>query len=181
MVIYLISCIDSSSLFLKWAHSHGIWEILNILIILPSVVIGLILYLYRKNRVRNLNFFIQRERDQSNYPLRVYIEIRNYTGVSVVISSPYFKYKEIRPDPNARGDIPSHEYEIKFPDRNNNLSEVEFFLRHKEHVSTWIPVDPTHTDAEIEQAIIGKTTGSIFCICTWIKEKPVSHKLYRKI
>jgi hypothetical protein len=87
---------------------------------------------------------------------------RNYTGRSVVLSAPFFVYRGLRPDPNARGDSPTGEYEVKFPDpRNQMLSEVECFLRHRENVSTWVPIDPTQTDQEVDKAINRHTVGKL--------------------
>jgi len=167
---------------MEWAHQHGVWEIINTLVLLVSALVGFSLLFWAKRRVRNLNFYVRRLRDASNYPLKVYIEIRNYTGRSVVISSPYFVFGDLRPDPNARGDSPSREYEVKFPDRGNQtLSEVEYLLRHREEVSTWVPVDPTQTDQEVDRAIEHRAVGRLRCMCTWLQEKPKVHALRRKI
>jgi len=167
---------------MRWAAEHGLWDMLSAIILLISAVAGFAVLFWIKRRVRNLNFFTRRLRDNSNYPLKVYVEIRNYTGTSVVISSPYFKFGKLRPDPNARGDSFSQEYEIKFPDPSNQmLTEVEYLLRHRENVSTWVPIDPTHTDQEVDDAIKHHTVGTLHCMCTWLQEKPKVHKLHPKI
>jgi hypothetical protein len=121
-------------------------------------------------------------RDTSNYPLKVYLEIRNYTGRSVVISAPYFVFAQLRPDPQARGDSVSGEYEIKFPAPNStNLTEVEYLLRHGESVSTWVPLDPAHKDEEVEAAIKRRRMGKLHCMCTWLQDKPRVDRLIRRI
>jgi Adenylate and Guanylate cyclase catalytic domain len=97
----------------------------------------------------------------SDYPLKVYVEIRNYTGSAVVLFADYYVYKgALRPDPNARGDKPSGKYEFKFPDPNGMLQEVEYLLRHRDSVSSWVPIDPTHTDAEVDAALKQKKSQS---------------------
>jgi len=165
-----------------WAEQHGVWGILSTLVLLISALVGFRILFWAKRRVRNLNFFVRRLRDESNYPLKVYVEIRNYTGRSVVISLPYFVYAKLRPDPNARGDSPSREYEVKFPDSGNHtLSEVEYLLRHRESVSTWVPIDPTHTDQEVDAAIDNRSVGKLHCKCTWLQDNPTVHKLLRWI
>jgi len=167
---------------MQWAHEHGIWEMINILVLVVSALIGFTVLFWAKRRVRNLNFFVQRLRDASNFPLKVCVEIRNYTGRSVVLSAPFFVYRGLRPDPNARGDSPTGEYEVKFPDpRNQMLSEVECFLRHRENVSTWVPIDPTQTDQEVDKAINRHTVGKLRCMCTWLQDKPKVHRLVRRI
>lgn len=168
--------------WMQWADQHGLWDMTSTLVLLVSAVVGFTVLFWAKRRVRNLNFFTRRLRDNSNYPLKVYAEIRNYTGTSVVISLPCFIYAKLRPDPNARGDSPSKEYEIKFPGPSGQtLSEVEYLLRHRETVSTWIPIDPSHSDQEVDSAIENCKVGKFRCMCTWLQEKPKVHKLIRKL
>jgi hypothetical protein len=164
-----------------WADQHGVWGIISTFSLLASLA-GIFMLLWGKARVRNLNFFIRQSRDDTDYPLKIHVEIRNYTGRSVVISMPYFIYQDLRRDPNARGDSLSGEYEIKFPDPSNeNLAEVEYLLRHRESVLTFVPVDPAHTDDEIAHAINKKMVGKLSCMCIWLQDKPKVHKLSRRI
>jgi hypothetical protein len=148
-----------------WADQHGLWGLVSTLVLVVSAAVGFSVLFWGKGRVRNLNFFVRRLRDGSNYPLKVYI-----------VNS------KLRPDPNARGESPSGEYEVKFPDpASQTLSEVEYLLRHGESVSTWVPIDPSHTDAEVDQAIASHGVGKLRCMCTWLLEKPKVHKLTRRI
>ena len=168
--------------WLKLAADYAIWDLLSTIIIFASAVIGFSIIFWTKRRVRHLNFFTQRRRDESNYPLKVYIEIRNFTGRSVVISTPYYRYGDLEPDPNARGDSPSGDFEMKFPDiTQRELKEVDYLIRHGEKVSTWIPVDPKHKDQEIDEAIKNRRVATLYFMCTWLEEKPRVHKLKRKI
>jgi hypothetical protein len=142
---------------MEWAIKHGIWEIVTAIAAVVGLSIGIKIVFWSRRRVRNLNFFTRPIRDGSNYPLKVYVEIRNYTGCSVVLSVPYFVFARLRPDPNARGHSSSGEIEVKFPGlTNNNLTEVEYLLRHRDNVSTWVPIDPAHTDAEVAAVPAGK-------------------------
>ncbi len=174
---------DNVVAFLKWTNEHGLWGFIQALIILIGVVLGIKIILLPKKRIKNLNYFTQLKRNQHpQYHLIIYLEIRNYTGKSVVISSPYFIFKSIRPDPDARGDNLQGEYEIKFPNiQNDMLTEVEYLIRNKEQVHTFIPLDPAHSDTEVEKALREKQVGTIDCICTLLEEKPKVHKLVRNI
>jgi hypothetical protein len=168
--------------WMVWADSHGLWDMIGTIVLVVSAAIGFSLVFWGRRRVRNLNFYVRRFRDNTNYPLKAYLEIRNYTGRSVVITMPYFVYGQLAPDPNAHGDTPSKEYEIKFPGPTNGLlSEVEYLLRHRENVSTWIPIDPRHTDAEVDSAIERQQVGKLSCMCTWLQDKPKVHKLVRRL
>jgi len=180
----VLDLIDKSAISacMLWAHEHGVWDIINTLLFGLSLT-GVTILLWRRRRIRNLNFFVRRlPRDDSDYPLKVYVEIRNYTGRSVVISAPYFVYARLRADPNARGHSPSREYEIKFPDPvSGRLTEVEYLLRHRENVSTWVPIDPAHTDDEVDAAIRRGGVGKLHCMCTWLQDTPKVHRLITPI
>jgi len=168
--------------YLFWANQHGLWQFFQAGILFVSFLIGMKLIYFPARRVRNLNFFAQIKRDDAQFPLRIQLEIRNFTGRTLVLSSPYFKYQRIRPDPRAHGDTPSGEFEVRFPDPSyQELREVEYMLRNKEMVSTVIPLDPLHADSEVEQAMSKRKIGVITCMCTWLDEKPRVHKLMRRI
>lgn len=179
--------IDEPAFFqwMRWAAEHSLWPMISTVVLLVTVYKGWRIFVTSTKRVRNLNFFVRMARDPSQsatYPLKVYVEIRNYTGRSVVITSPYFKYGELKPDPNARGDSPEAEYEVKFPNESGDLlSEVEFLLRHQETTATWIPLDSAHTDEEVSAAIKTSKVGELHCTCTWLQDKPNVHRLVRKI
>lgn len=72
--------------WMLWAAQHGVWDIISTSVLVGGAFVALKVLFWAKRRVRNLNFFISRLRDGSDYPLKVYVEIRNYTGRSVVIS-----------------------------------------------------------------------------------------------
>lgn len=168
--------------WMKWADQHGLWDMLSTVVLFVSAATGFFLIFWGKRRIRNLNFYVHPVRDSNNYPLRAYLEIRNYTGKSVVISMPYFVYGRLAPDPNARGDTPLQEFEIKFPGPGNGqLTEVEYLLRHRESVSTWIPINPKHSDDDVKSAIENRQLGKLSCMCTWLQDKPKVHKLVRRL
>jgi hypothetical protein len=168
---------------LRWAHEHGIWELASFLIFVGGIIIGARFVFFPRRRIRNLNFYTRAARNtHPQFPLIIYLEIRNYTGCTVVLSSPFISYRNLRPPPEAHGDSPSGEYEIKFPDPGNQtLSEVEAFLRNKESTNTIIPLDPTHSDQEVRTALSHKRLGSLTLTCTWLQDKPVVEKLRRAI
>lgn len=167
---------------LKWANDLGIWDLVQTIVLVGTLVIGVKFLIFPKRRVRNLNYFTQISRDHPDWPLRLLLEVRNYTGKSLVISSPFFTFRDLRPDPKAHADSLTGEYEIKFPDpANQQLNEVESFIRHKESVQTWIPLDQSHSDEDVRLALSARRVGTFTCTCTWLEEKPYSHKLVRKI
>lgn len=170
--------------FLEWSDSHGIWDLTSVVILLISAIAGFALVLVAKRRVRNLNFFFRPRRDWvPNYSSVIQVEIRNFTGRTVVISNPYFRHAKLRPDGEARGDSASGDYEIKFPRHlgARELDQVEFMLRHGETVSTWVPIDPDHSDEEVATAMRRSRAGKIRCTCTWLFDQPKIHRLVRKV
>jgi hypothetical protein len=168
---------------LHWAHIHGVWELLSFLILVAGAVVGLKLAFFHRRRIRNLNFYTRPVRDPSaQFPLIIYIEIRNYTGRTVVLSSPFIRFRDLRPSPDAHGDTLSGEYEIKFPDPSGQqLTEIEFLLRNKENVRTYMPLDPTLSDPEVQTALKKRRLGSMTVTCTWMSEKPLVEKLVRRL
>ncbi|MDY6855692.1 MAG: hypothetical protein SWO11_13490 [Thermodesulfobacteriota bacterium] len=56
---------------------------------------------------------------------------------------------------------------MKFPYvTQQELKEVDYLIRHGENVSTWIPVDPKHTDQEVDQTIKNRRVATLYCMCT---------------
>lgn len=168
---------------LRWANDHGIWDAAQLIILVVGGALGLKFMLFPRRRVRNFNYFIRVGRgEHPQYPLVLHLQLRNYTGRSVVIVSPFVQYVDLRPPPDAHGDSPSGEYEIKLPDpMNQELSEIEYLLRNKENVSTIIPLDPAQTDQEVQRAIAGKTACKLTVTCIWLRDKPKVEKLVRPI
>jgi hypothetical protein len=169
---------------MKVLNQHGVWGIANTMILFLSAILGFGIVFWAKRRVKHLNFHTSFHRGKTSdaYPLIVNIEIRNYAGRSVVISSPYFKYDKLKPDPNARGDSSSGEYEVKFPNAKQPiLTEVEYLIRHKESVTTWIPLDRYHSNDEVETILKNRQVGTFCCTCTWLEDRPRVHKLKQKI
>ncbi len=164
---------------LEWAHKHGVWEIL-------IIVGGLSIWakLFPRRRIRNLNFYMRPARNKhAQFPLIIYLEIRNYTGRTVVLSNPFIRLdRDLRAPPEAHGDSPSGDIEIKFPDQNRQLySEVEFLLRNKDNVNTIIPLEPTHSHAEVQTALNRKRLGRLTVTCTWIQETPQVETYRRRL
>jgi hypothetical protein len=169
-------------LWMRWAHEHALWEMISVLLVIFGGALTWVFLFWPKRRVRNLNFFIARARDESPHPLKLNVEIRNFTGRNLLISGAYFVHKELRSAPQAHGDSPTKEMEIKFPrPAGDVLIEAEYLLRHKESVATWIPLDPEHTDGEVDAALAKRRAGKLYCMCTWLQDKPTVHKLVRRI
>jgi hypothetical protein len=168
---------------LKWANDHGVWAAAQAIILAASFVIGLRIIYFPRRRIRNLNFHARLVRSERNkFRLMIYLELRNYTGRSVVLSSPFFRYVDLRAPSEAHGDTPSREYEIRFPNfGGKELTEVEYLLRNKEAVHTIIALDPTHTDQEVHRALNRHRVGILTVNCIWLQDTPRAQKLSRRI
>ena len=169
---------------LRVANDYGVWSVAQFLILAISFFIGLKLIYFPRRRIRNLNFNVSFVRNnRHDYPSYIHLEFRNYTGRSVVLSSPFFRYRKLQPPTDARGDTLSGEYEIKFPGAggNKSLTEVEYLLRNKESVHTIIPIDPAHPDEEVNAMHAKRRIGTLTVMCTWLQDRPKVDKLVRKI
>jgi len=168
---------------LRWTNDYGVWSIAQFMILAVSFVIGLKFIYFPRRRIRNLNFNIRFVRNNRHaYPSYLHLEFRNYTGRSVVLSSPFFRYRRLRPPPDAHGDTLSGEYEIKFPGASGKeRTEVEYLLRNKEAVDTMIPIDPAHTDDEVNLMHTKRRIGTLTVMLTWLQDRPKVDKLVRRI
>lgn len=110
-------------------------------------------------------------RHGDNYPLKLMIHIRNRTGIDVVLTSHYFKIgSTVRPHPNASGSPARGEFEVKFPDTQGHLSLFKYLLPAGDSVSTWMPIDPSHTNDELQAAISNASCGTWRYECQWLTE-----------
>ncbi len=76
--------------FLQCANDYGLWDALQFLILVVTFIYGLRLIFFPRRRIRNLNFHTQLLRNRHpSFSLAVSLELRNYTGRTVVISSPF--------------------------------------------------------------------------------------------
>lgn len=167
---------------LKWANDHGLWELAQTVVLGGSAIVGAKLLFFPKTRVRHLNFSTRIRADDGEFPLRLDLEIRNLTGHTAVVSNAWFEFSKLRPDPRAQGDTPSGEFEVKFPGRDPlHLTEVEYLVRTKESLFTYIPLDPSHSVQEAESMLAAHRVGRITCTVTWLLERPKSHQLRRRL
>ncbi len=121
-------------------------------------------------------------RDEDDYPLKLTILIRNRTTVDAVITSHCFKMNStIRPHPGALGDRAKKEFEVKFPDTNNSLKLFKYLLPASGSVFTFMPIDPSHTDRELQDAIEGAKCGSWHYECQWLTENYCSRKFEQNL
>lgn len=123
---------------------------------------------------RQLIFNPRVNRGGMTYPLKLMIDIRNSTGVPVVITSRYFKIgSAIRPHPKAKGNPARGEYEINFPlPGTTNFTEFDYLLSVGDTVTPWMPIDPTHTDAELQAAISSAVCGEWHITYNWLGPNP---------
>ena len=168
---------------LHWANDYGVWSIAQFVILAVTFVLGLKFFYFPRRRIRNLNFNIRFVRNNRHaYASYLHLEFRNYTGRSVVLSSPFFRYRKLRPPPDAHGDTLSGEYEIKFPGASaKDYTEVEYLLRNKEAVNTLIPIDSVHTDDEVNTMHAKRRIGTLTVMLTWLQDRPKVDKLVRRI
>lgn len=173
------NCISGMIECLKFLNNIGLWEMLSCL----SLVVGLIgttWYVFiKKKGIHRLNIHVNKSRRSgTNYTSLINIEFRNFTGKSVVICNPYFKYKGLNRDPAGHQDAYSDRTEVKFSGSpGNGLTKIDIFLRHGENASTWVPIDPKHSDEEIQAALDKKRVGRLYFECVWIEDKPKIDKI----
>lgn len=163
---------------LQTFNEIGIWGIINSIILIFGSLIGYKLLSRKRSRIRDLNFYITWLRDETNrFPLVLHFEIRNLSQNIIIISSAYFKFDLVKPGPYAHCDTVSGEYEIKFrKDKRQKSSDVASLLRHRESVTSYIPLNETQSDKELIEKSDNKRFGRFYCDVIILEKKP---KVYR--
>jgi hypothetical protein len=118
----------------------------------------------------NLTFALSVQRGGTYFPLKLALEIRNTTSLSVLVTSKYFEIGTVlRPHVNAKGNPAQNQYEIKFAlPGGPNLNQFEVLIHPHQSTSTWIPLDPSHTDADVRSAIASASCGKWHYTCDWL-------------
>jgi hypothetical protein len=154
------------SSFFKFMAEYGIWEIIELLIVLFGGLAALF-YLFPRRSIQN--FYISATRGVANPPYTkvIHIEMRNLTNEPLYVLSQGFRFgNAIHASPNAAIDHATQTCEVKFPGPNPNLlTEIDTLVRHGQPVSTWVPVDPTHADADIDAALQNRSLGMLRLLC----------------
>lgn len=117
-----------------------------------------------------LTFAIGVNRDNSAYPLKLTIGLRNTTNLPVLVTSKFFKAdNSLRAAGNAKGNPARKEYEIKFsPPGGRFLDQFTTLIHPNADTSTWMPLDPAHTDQEVREAIAAASSGDWHYTCDWL-------------
>ncbi len=172
--VFTVNTMDIIISNLKFLNEIGLWEILSCLFVLFGAITAWWYFFFRKRYIHRLNVHTNKSRREGiNYTSLINIEFRNFTGKSVVICNPYFKYKDLKRDRAGHRDSYSDRTEVKFLGmESKSLTEVDIFLRHKDRTETWVPVDPSHADEEIQLALDKKRVGVLYFDCIWIEERP---------
>ncbi len=169
--------------WMKTANEYGVWGAVSTVILIFSFVLGVKVIFFPKKRVPHLNFRIHQSRGQPSdeYPLKINIEISNRTGEPCLLSHAFAMLKDLKAHATAGGDSSSGQLEIKFPRHGGGLSEIDYFFRANDVVSTWIPLDPAQTDDEVGNALADGSAGTFECTCTTLGSTLQRHKLRFKI
>lgn len=138
----------------------AIWDIVGLVITLFPVIF-LIIYLFPRKQIKNL--YIDTKLSSANPPYNkvILIELRNHTNTPIYLLSEGFKFgSQIKPSPFGAKDVNTGTYEIKFEGRKEgSLTEIDTLIRPNQTISTWVPLDNTESDQDIEVAIKSKSIG----------------------
>ena len=165
--------------FLISAAKYDFWSLLSLIILILGTVAGYLKFYRFRRSIRNLTVqFGYKRHPEENFPLRITVWFTNYTGKNIHIASATFKCRELRPDPNAMRDTHTGKMPLKFP-KESRLQEFEFYLKVDESAGTYVPIDPKHTDKEIEDAFRHGKVGIFDCYVTLLSRdyKPLVHCL----
>ncbi len=152
--------------FLKCMAYWGIWDVIGLVAAAaPSILV--LCYLYPRKSITN--FYIDTRRDSINpsFPKVVRIVFRNLTNEPIYILSEGFEFGSIiTASPNAAKNAATNRCEVKFEGRQQNLlSEIDALVRSGQEVSTWVPVNPTYSDQDIDSTLQSRRVGTLRLKC----------------
>lgn len=170
------------------AAKYDFWSIVSLFILIFGSVAGYWKFYRPRKSIRNLIVKFHYERAPGwNFPLRITVAFANHTGKNIHIASATFKCEGLRPDRNAMGDTYTGKMPLKFPKevtlengkKEILLQEFEFYLKVDESTGSYAPIDPNHTDDEIEEAFRSGKVGTFDCYVTLLSRdhKPLVHRL----
>ena len=174
--------------FLLWCAKYDIWSFISVAMLALGTIAGYLKFYRPRRSIKNFIVSFHYERAPGwNFPLRVTIVFANHTGRNVHITSASFRCKDLRADPKALGDTYSGKLPVKFPREvelpNGGklalLQEYEYYLKLDESTGSYAPIDPSHTDEEVEQAFGKGKVGIFDCYITLLSRdhKPLVHRL----
>lgn len=167
--------------FWQFMADWGIWDIIGLIAAaVPTIMV--LCYIFPRTAITNLYIDTKRDSINQGYPKVVRIKFRNHTNEPLYVLSQGFTFgAEIRRSPNAARNAATAVCEVKFEGRQPGLlSEIDTLVRPGQEVSTWVPVDPSHSDQEIDFAIESQSVGTLRLRCqrlTGRREAPVRMKV----
>ncbi|MCG3148930.1 MAG: hypothetical protein PCFJNLEI_02382 [Verrucomicrobiae bacterium] len=108
-------------------------------------------------------------KDTDTFKCKLYLTISNHTGKSVLLSSAAFRGgKVLRLDKGMKPDVTTGLAHLKFINAaKTDMTEPQYLLRDNESTYVWVGIDPSHTDAEIADAIAKHQIGEFVLDCAW--------------
>jgi len=152
--------------FWQFMANWGIWDIIGLAAAaIPTIMV--LCYIFPRKAITNL--YIDTERDSINqgYPKVVRIKFRNHTNEPLYVLSEGFTFGSVlHASPNAAQNAATAVCEVKFEGRQQGiLSEIDTLVRPGQEVSTWVPVDPAHSDQVVDDAIQSRSVGTLRLKC----------------
>jgi hypothetical protein len=140
----------------------GIWDIIGLVgAVIPSLMV--IAYLLPRRAIKNLYIDAKRGSVNQTYSKVVSIEISNHTNEPLYVISEGFSFTGLlKPSQHGKKNASTDVYEVKFEGRQAGLlSEIDTIIRANQTISTWVPVDPSQTDQDIDSALAKKSVGTL--------------------
>jgi hypothetical protein len=154
--------------FFRFMAHWGIWGMMGFVGgLIPTLAV--LFYLFPRKAIKN--FYISTFRAAANPPYSkvMVIEMRNLTNAPLYVLSEGFRFGNvIHASPHAAINVATQICEAKFPGPPfppGDLTEIDTLVRHNQPVSTWVPIDPNHTDDEIDAAIQNRSVGVLHLKC----------------
>jgi hypothetical protein len=118
-----------------------------------------------------------RQEPTANITLKLYVESANDRSSPVVLSSASFIFKEpsvFRHDAHVSKDTASGRYHCKFKTEKGDAHlEFSYLLRPGATTTSYIGLDPAHSEGDIQNMLGRKKFGYFYVYVTWWTDKEV--------
>jgi hypothetical protein len=163
---------------LKKLQEIGIWNIINVLILISVAIIGYRLIWSSRKRFKNFYIFFTWRENINRFNHVIHIQFRNLSDQEYLITDAYFKTKNIKVHNQATQDSVSGEYELKFRKEEKDTSDPKCIIKAQEFFFTYLPIDDSFFKEEIFQKKFDKEKilGYMYFTITELEAKPKIQK-----
>jgi len=121
----------------------------------------------------SISLIVARPGEKLTFPVKVWLELTNASGIDVVLHSAFFKFAaNVKPHPRLRCSAGGQEGELLFPGRDRVHTEAEFLLKTRGSTTTFTALAPSFSLDRIKRLMADKKLGAFHIAGSWLGDTP---------